>query len=167
MTTGSITVLGICPRIDPSDPDLLPKIDQVNRELAIKCSDADSCAVFVDNDPQFRLRNGSVDSSLLLRDGVHLTFTGCDKLLESAKLTNYCYTKRKTRIPNPSTRHFDNRGRRNQINRAIRQPAVRCYYCGESGHIQRVCRHGTPVQCWTCGDWGHKAQLCNYPRRQH
>lgn len=35
-----------------------------------------------------------------------------------------------------------------------------CYYCGETGHVTKVCRHGSPVRCWKCGVTGHKSKMC-------
>lgn len=38
---------------------------------------------------------------------------------------------------------------------------VRCYFCGEDGHISDVCFHGKPIECDECGVSGHKKRWCH------
>jgi hypothetical protein len=33
---------------------------------------------------------------------------------------------------------------------------VVCDFCGENGHVTKVCRHGDYIQCGLCGEYGHK-----------
>ena len=37
-----------------------------------------------------------------------------------------------------------------------------CWYCGESNHISKNCRHGQKVQCNQCLSLGHKAKFCSF-----
>ena len=54
---------------------------------------------------------------------------------------------------------------------ATRDHQPRCYRCGETGHVQDLCRHLKDVFCWTCNQQGHKQKHCNTltsrPRHQH
>ena len=37
-----------------------------------------------------------------------------------------------------------------------------CWFCGESNHISKNCKHGQKVQCNSCLSLGHKAKFCSY-----
>lgn len=37
-----------------------------------------------------------------------------------------------------------------------------CYFCGESGHVTRSCKHGKRIVCSTCGLKGHKTKHHNF-----
>lgn len=37
---------------------------------------------------------------------------------------------------------------------------VTCWYCGESTHVAKNCRHGTYIVCNKCDEYGHKQKHC-------
>ena len=45
---------------------------------------------------------------------------------------------------------------------ATRQWQPRCYHCGDTGHVARLCWKTQPVSCWACGLTGHKQKNCDY-----
>ncbi|XP_070556686.1 uncharacterized protein [Ptychodera flava] len=249
ISNGKVTVLSICPRVD--DTAVQSIVDEVNHLLSTLCERERCC--FIDNDSFFRYRNNEIVSSLLLRDGVHLSYAGVDLLLRNGNLTSLFLTKRKSSRPTSSvpvynsgkyryrftsrdsgstqtwrpwsqrqgefrSQRFVSQDQRDEVRRhppdaprpgyATRFPRnaprpgnatrfphdgprpgyatrpldrdwhdinsqfqttstnrrVRCYLCGEEGHIQRVCRHGVSIRCWNCGSLGHKQKSCTVRR---
>ena len=43
-------------------------------------------------------------------------------------------------------------------NRADLTDSVRCYYCYETNHVAKACKHASPVECHRCHCLGHKAK---------
>ena len=39
---------------------------------------------------------------------------------------------------------------------------VPCWYCGESNHVSKNCRHGDYILCNKCNEYGHKAKHCSF-----
>ena len=174
--------MSICPRIDQSDPSLLTRIDRVNQDLLTGSNSEEATWNFVDNDVNFRYRDGTVDGSLLLRDGIHLSYVGCTKLLVNAGLSDVYSVKRKMGNKNNNNNSNNNIARRNpkhtvrasthgrgsnSFTNSRRRPFqsysshdVLCHFCGENGHVSTVCRHGAPIRCWSCGLSGHKSHVC-------
>jgi ribA/ribD-fused uncharacterized protein len=37
-----------------------------------------------------------------------------------------------------------------------------CWFCGETNHVSKNCRHGQKIQCNSCYSLGHKAKFCLY-----
>lgn len=37
-----------------------------------------------------------------------------------------------------------------------------CFYCGEPGHVAKVCRFGKKAKCYKCGCLGHKQKWCHF-----
>ena len=70
----------------------------------------------------------------------------------------FCTTVRQTEDPTTDGGH----GRRRHTPGHHKQSNVRCFFCGESGHVKDTCRHGSKVECHTCGAYGHKAKFCDY-----
>lgn len=107
----------------------------VNAALLDLCDHYGLC--FIDNFSSILCHDKCVH-----RDGIHLTKYGTSLLLNNIdKVT-------------PILKRNDVKHIESQFQNPV------CFYCGESGHITRVCRHGSPVRCWHCGASGHKSKMC-------
>ena len=84
VTTNEVFVSSIPPRNKGLITD--QKIVEVNSNLK-SLSDEFNCN-FIDNDKNFRVRNGAFDDSLLLDDNVHLSERGTLRLLSNLGLTD-------------------------------------------------------------------------------
>ena len=96
-----VRICSICPRIDPVRD---AKIQAVNAQLKQIAANVE--CTFIDNDDNFRLRDGTADDSLLQADGVHLTSKGVNRLLSNLNLTKNAYYRKispKNSKPVPNT----------------------------------------------------------------
>ena len=71
----SVKISSVCPR---EDSYTLERTDAFNAGLSVLCRDK-GCT-FIDNDGNFRTRDGSISACVLSDDGVHLTKVGSDLL---------------------------------------------------------------------------------------
>ena len=71
----SVKISSVCPR---EDSYTLERIDAFNAGLSVLCRDK-GCT-FIDNDGNFRTRDGSISACVLSDDGVYLTKVGSDLL---------------------------------------------------------------------------------------
>lgn len=156
-----VTVASLLPRL--TGPSYQKKADQVNSKLKDLC-DVRDCS-FVNNDSNFRLQNGDIDSSIFSKDKVHLAVNGLDRLVKNLGLQGK--VRPKASYAQVAARPPPSRG--NQSTRTNSQPTARgsrpnkptyCWYCGESGHVTDCCRHGYRITCHRCGKPGHKQKLC-------
>jgi lysophospholipase L1-like esterase/uncharacterized coiled-coil protein SlyX len=205
----NVTVSSICPRI--CSDEVKSRIDAVN--AGIQILSAEENVNFVDNTPSFYLKDDSVNDAYLLKDGIHLTYRGTNKLAQNLRLNfkhgqkNVCdvsshkrsqgrlqqnhpenvdesesingtctntdhldlqdtfWAKARSKvIPNrrqihrkyPSTQTTYGYGE--NINVQSGADNTRCYFCYETNHTMRTCRHEKPLVCNTCGAEGHKAK---------
>lgn len=180
-----IAISTICPRSD--DKSNQERVDTLNSKLRSIAKDND--CILIDNDNNFKMRDDSVDSTMLLPDGLHLTKKGTKRLLtnydkhvnimknnrnrnQSGDNGNNTSQGRKHHQP----KHFGVRPRYTpnhnfkqsfsdwSVNeyhkpRTIMNPRG-CYFCGERNHTKQHCRFGQPIQCFTCNRPGHKQQHC-------
>ena len=49
-----------------------------------------------------------------------------------------------------------------QVTNTTRHNQVKCYRCGESGHVSRNCWYAATLRCTICSKTGHKANRCWY-----
>ena len=75
ISSKSVKISSVCPR---EDSYTLERIDAFNAGLSVLCRDK-GCT-FIDNDGNFRTRDGSISACVLSNDGVHLTKVGSDLL---------------------------------------------------------------------------------------
>ena len=69
--SGLVKISSVCPR---ANEHIQRRIDAFNAGLSQLCSDRN--IEFIDNDDNFKARNGSINECLLLPDGVNLTTSG-------------------------------------------------------------------------------------------
>jgi len=82
-----VTVSSVCPRVKEDQTisiKVSEKIESVNASLQILCQEEG--VTFVNNTQSFYLADGSVNDGYLLRDGVHLTKSGSDRLAKNLGL---------------------------------------------------------------------------------
>lgn len=120
--------------------ELTPRRDvnvtSLNQALKQFC---DQCSLrFIENYVTTRC-----DQKSIHRDGIHLTNYGTTQLLKNI----HCFTS------------ILKYGDRSSFNSTVHRDSS-CFYCGEPGHVTKVCRHGSPVKCWVCGLTGHKSKMC-------
>lgn len=82
LRSDKMTVCGIVPRNDKKDLNV--KRTEVNEELKKAC-DAEN-QTFVNVDDTFLLQNGTVNAAQLVQDGLHLSKSGVDSLLEQCSI---------------------------------------------------------------------------------
>ena len=92
----SVHLSSIPPRLDNRAKQ--EKIDVINRQLETESPNFD--CTFVNHDKNFRFRDDSTDTSLLLLDQLHLSANGVNKLLANLDLAD----KAKCRIASPTTK---------------------------------------------------------------
>lgn len=173
-----INVSSICPRL--KSQQTTETIQAVNAGLTVLC--ADKNATFKDNSQSFYLGDGTVNDGYLQNDGVHITRAAVNKLAQNIALRIKDKAEGACRDRDndvnghkqQSQRSFSlgyrpsREGYRTDFDRDSRQKAtdrgqrsdVRCYFCGEGGHVKDKCRHGKQIQCNVCKAWGHKAKFC-------
>ena len=177
-----VFISGLCPRLTSDATQ--EKIEAVNAGLTAAC--ADNNVTFIDTNPMFRLQDGSINDGYLLPDGVHLTRAATNKIAKclDLKIKNVaegvCRDTSRA-APEPQTtrqadnhhdtsdwtnvRHRSKRRHDNQRSTDTRSTNARCYFCGESGHLHDICKHGKAITCYECGRTGHKSKLCTYSNR--
>ena len=69
--TGTVRVSSVCPR---SNPETQARIDTFNSGLSELCQNRN--IQFIDNDDNFKTRNGSSNYALIAKDGIHLNASG-------------------------------------------------------------------------------------------
>ena len=168
-----------------------PRADEPAKQERVKALNACLCALatetgakFINNDPDFLLGNGSPNDGYLCRDGVHLNYTGTNRLAKNMKLFvkdghngNIYKDNRSGSWSNGSgnyTRPHNNNNRNNNRNNnsnygnnhnrnfdGQRRPTGCCWNCGERNHNRNKCYYKGPVKCSKCNVLGHKAKLCN------
>ena len=57
--------------------------------------------------------------------------------------------------------HDDDRSVIRTSSRQTAQHKKSCWFCGETNHISKNCKHGQAIQCSYCMSLGHKAKFCN------
>ena len=174
-----MTISSVIPR---TDKDVSERRNAINDMLTQTCRD--SGVTFVDHDDAFFFRNGEIDRSSFVRDGVHLTRQGTAKLLKNLRLMHPTggnqtrnpraqqqrrdpgHDRRSHRPTQQHRRSSDNQyartsyGRRRNNTSSTNQ--IRCWYCAEPGHTKEQCGHRQEVQCNTRHELGHKSKYCSY-----
>ena len=139
--------------------------------------------MYVVNLSSFRLLNGSINTALYNKDGIHLNYHGTRKLAHNLEI--------KPKVKHNNTQEDSNRNQRgnrkrelhtkprapeskhplvgdthdfdydfNYLSKTTPVPKTGCFICGESNHNAYKCRHVSPVECHNCHEFGHKAKFC-------
>ncbi len=153
----NVTISSIPPLLDLTDSE--NKVASVNAGLLQLCQE--SKITFAGNTSMFTLGDGSTNDGYFEQDGYHITPTATNKLIKRLGV------KLRDDNCNPcdatAQRHQESQGRRQDTPTQPypnRRSDVRCFYCGETGHVKNSCHHGQKVQCHTCKSFGHKAKFC-------
>ena len=72
----------VCPRL--KGPDVDARIDSLNAGLNVLCGE-EGCTL-INNDESFKLSNGSANDGYILKDKVHLTYSGTNRLAKNLDL---------------------------------------------------------------------------------
>ena len=180
-----IKLVSIPPRSDSKKYQ--ERVDTVNACLATIA--VDDGLTFINNDPTFKLGDGTPNDGYLINDGLHLNDQGTNRLVKnmqlrvSHKVVNGNIVKNKKR-QNPQASYnrqdADNEWKEVRRRRPIRQHQRDhhspdrhmngsgerssgnrvCWYCGEANHVSINCRHGQKICCYVCQGFGHKAKNC-------
>ena len=118
--TPSVTVSSVLPCSKGTNPEQLA---EVNDAIKLVCDDMD--VIFVDRESNLTFRNGNVDTSAFLADGIHLSASGVDRVLSNLSLPKQTSRKTVKRQRHESTRQsairVDEAARRSTA-RIIRDP---------------------------------------------
>ena len=130
----------------------------------------DRGVTYADNDPYFIFPDGGVNEGHVESDRIHLARSGLNRL---AKTTRLQMKDENVGIHEDATtgqksgRGFPAHSKQNlsDTRESVRKTSpnsrdVRCYNCGERGHIRDICRHARKLQCYSCQGYGHKAKFC-------
>ena len=109
-------------------------VSGVNKIIRYVCRDYNVNLINVHDN--FVDRNG-VKRHLMSTDGIHLSNKGTAALLKT-------YHSKISVLKQQNTKK-----------------QIRCFQCGETGHIISVCHHRYRVKCWGCDRLGHKYKNCN------
>ena len=166
----TVVISGLCPRLD----DRLGNIATGNACLS-KIANDENC-LFVDNDSEFRLSNGSINTSLYHKDGVHLNAKGVAKLASNLELF-----PKNSRGPSSSfgskkggsRKPFSGKRGSNQVNSRLHKRNGNASYDrhenGNSYHSRYYHSQGRNlydtnenVSCWYCGEHNHTSSVCRH-----
>ena len=126
----SVVISGLCPRLD----DVFGNIHKAN--VCLKSISSEMSKEYIDNDPHFRNRNKTVNTSMFKRNNIHLSMQGsivlANKLGIISKLTasksnddSVAPDMRRTRDKNESTRKQNNNNHRSDGPRSVPQQNTR------------------------------------------
>ena len=176
-----ISISGVPPRTDSEQ--FQNNVDVLNACLSTMA--VETGVPFINHDQTFKLGDGTPNDGYLQTDGIHLTHKGTNRLAKNLKLKlgssckNGNVVRSKTQNPTPvnSSRlpvpeknsewkvvnrrpHSHKPSQRSSHYRG--QEEKNCWYCGETNHVSKNCRHGKMIICHTCNGQGHKAKHCIY-----
>ena len=173
----NIVLVSLCPRLDDASGNI-----RRGNIIIEKLANDENCH-YVDNESSFRLLNGSINTALYNKDGIHLNYHGTRKLAHNLEI--------KPKVKHNNTQEDSNRNQRgnrkrelhtkprapeskhplvgdthdfdydfNYLSKTTPVPKTGCFICGESNHNAYKCRHVSPVECHNCHEFGHKAKFC-------
>ena len=179
----NIKISSVPPRSDSNMSQ--EKVERLNASIVTIAED--SGITYVDNDRTFKLADGTPNDGYLQADGIHLTNKGINRLARNMKLkllsnvTNVCKAHtiknklaKKTSAPKSDDNSDNNnwnlvqrrsRSSRQRLspkrgNKMNQENSASCWFCGETNHVSRNCRHGQEIKCHRCEGAGHKEKVC-------
>lgn len=146
-----VQVISIPPRTD--DPLKQERVTSLNAGLCAVAEEAG--AKFIDNDPVFKLRDGTPNDGYLSKDGIHLNMTGTNRLAKNMRLLvkeghrgNVCKDLN-SRDKSPGG-WIQVPPHRNRQQRATNY----------SGPLHNNTNNGQRKRCWNCGENNHVSSNC-------
>ena len=126
----SVVISGLCPRLD----DVFGNIHKAN--VCLKSISSEMSKEYIDNDPHFRNRNKTVNTSMFKRNNIHLSMQGSIGLANNLGITSKLTASksnddsvapdmRRTRDKNESTRKQNNNNHRSDGPRSVPQQNTR------------------------------------------
>lgn len=158
--TNSLALSSVLPR---TEGDIQLKIDAVNTDMAKQCKSIQRCD-FVANDGTFKLADLTPNEAMFVKDGVHLSQRGSQRLLQNLCLTDVAEV---TRSPYQHRQGNNRRGGSNhkQTNKRIPfdhakgRQGSRCTWCRES-HPSATCPKRGNRTCFACSSPSHRERQC-------
>ena len=175
-TATHVKISSILPRIKSKCASSHLKIDQINQNMKRAC-DSDSTCEYIDHYSNFTLADKSANDALYHRDGVHLNFKGCDKLINNLGLSKVAtYNPRNKRKSahqstgrsnpkNPSDWNDHSHYSRSENSADYNLDNYRYTYRSHRNNYhhskdQRNRSQGQGRQCYGCGAYGHIQRFC-------
>jgi len=159
----NVSISSITPRTDFSNlQDTTAIVNSGLEDLA-----RETHCDFIMNDKNFLNMDGTINSDLLTRDGIHLSNTGAKRLASNMGLewTHESTQQSELHIPKHHANHQSaNRygAGNSSANRFTSSPYRNaykgCYNCGEENHNSETCWYDHRLTCQTCGATGHKSK---------
>ena len=133
---------------------------------------------FIDNEPSFRLADGSPNESYFLKDKIHLTYNGSERLITNLNLpakvkrrqryqyyNNYNQSSQQQQIYNTySYSQPEPSSYSSQIPsvmaQELRSSEITCRYCNFQGHTAMSCPGTAQFTCFRCRQNGHIQRFC-------
>ena len=171
-----VIVSGLPPRF--SDDNIRLKVKDLN--MSLKSWSEQNQIKFIDNEEQFELRSGAVDSSAYVMTGdmpcLHLNRRGSIRLLENIqkhvpglRLSNSINEPQKKSYAevlskSPTKYQRNQRQGRESYYWENHSTARGCYNCGEGNHTVSQCKYDQKLPCFQCRKLGHKQKFCQARR---
>ena len=171
----NVSFSSILPRNDKGAT--LLKIENVNPAIKQKLNPYHNVE-FIDNEPSFRLADGSPNESYFLKDKIHLTYNGSERLIKNLNLP----AKVKRRQRYQYNNNYNQRSQQQQIYNTysysqpepssyysqipsvmaqeVRSSEITCRYCNFQGHTAMSCPRTAQFTCFRCRQKGHIQRFC-------
>ena len=175
--TASVTFSSVLPVLKRAD---MQHLEDINRQMKEICDELQ--VQFVDNDSNFTFRDGTVDSAAYLKDGLHLSESGVNRLMSNLGLPERQPrqpTQQQQQQQHQQQKHQQQKQHRQQQRQQPQQPNAD--NTSHRGHrastgndddgnwelIERKHSHQrrTLGQCSKCGESNHVTATCRHTHR--
>ena len=147
---GSLSLSSVLPR--PDKPATQENISALNDIIKEVCNENETGFV----DLTFFYRDGSADTKLVKSNCLGLSSQGVDKFI-----TDIASNTGISLLGSLPNQNIENRLHTKQSKpRSNSTSSTKCWFCAESSHDSKNCRHKQKLRCHTCYNLGHKAKFC-------